>query len=159
MKPTFGLILAITVIQVICASVFLWDIGSSILGLPTPVLSWQMREAIEIAAATGLILGSALGLRLAITAYRQAQRSEASLRVARGAVAEVIEEQFAAWQLTPAEREIAWLTVKGLSYAEIASVLNRSEGTIKSLSNAIFKKAGVSGRTQLIASFIEELFE
>ena len=41
---------------------------------------------------------------------------------------------------------MAWFTIKGLSIAEIARLRGTSEGTVKAHSNAIYRKAGVSGR-------------
>jgi DNA-binding CsgD family transcriptional regulator len=70
---------------------------------------------------------------------------------------EVLEERFAEWQLTPAERDVALFSIKGLSTAEIAQIRTTSEGTVKAQTNAIYRKAGVSGRPQLLSLFIDEL--
>ena len=52
---------------------------------------------------------------------------------------------------------MALLAIKGLSLAEIAAVRKTKDGTIKAQCNAIYRKAGVTGRTQLLSLFIEEL--
>jgi len=39
----------------------------------------------------------------------------------------------------------------------MARLRDSSEGTIKAQSNAIYRKAGVSGRAQLLSLFIEDL--
>jgi DNA-binding CsgD family transcriptional regulator len=44
-----------------------------------------------------------------------------------------------------------------MSTAEIGSLRATSEGTIKAQTNAIYRKAGVSGRSQLLSLFIEDL--
>ncbi|HLS58150.1 MAG TPA: helix-turn-helix transcriptional regulator, partial [Paracoccaceae bacterium] len=62
-------------------------------------------------------------------------------------------------RLTPSERDVAWFTLKGLSIAEIARMRQTSEGTVKAQSNAIYRKAGVSGRAQLLSLFIEDLID
>jgi DNA-binding CsgD family transcriptional regulator len=49
------------------------------------------------------------------------------------------------------------LAIKGLSIAEIAAMRQTREGTVKAQCNAIYGKAGVSGRQQLLSLFIEEL--
>ena len=72
---------------------------------------------------------------------------------------QVIEERFQNWALTPAERDVALFSIKGLSTAEIADLRNTSEGTVKAQTNAIYRKAGVSGRSQLLSLFIDELME
>ena len=60
-------------------------------------------------------------------------------------------------KLSPAERDVAWFTVKGLSMQEIARMRETSDGTVKAQSNAIYRKAGVSGRYQLLSQFVDEL--
>ena len=68
-------------------------------------------------------------------------------------------ERFNAWGLTPAERDVALFAIKGLSTAEIAGLRGTSEGTVKAQSNAIYRKAGVSSRSQLLSLFIEDLLD
>jgi DNA-binding NarL/FixJ family response regulator len=46
-----------------------------------------------------------------------------------------------------------------MSIAEIATLRNTSEGTVKAQTNAIYRKAGVSGRPQLLSVFIDDLLE
>ena len=65
--------------------------------------------------------------------------------------------QFDRWELSNAERDVAMLTVKGLSVAEIAELRKTSQGTIKSQNNAIYRKADVKSRTQLVGALIDEL--
>ena len=54
---------------------------------------------------------------------------------------------------------MAWFTIKGLSIADIARLRQNSEGTVKAQSNAIYRKAGVSGRAQLVSLCIEDLID
>ena len=68
-----------------------------------------------------------------------------------------IDQQFAAWGLTPAEREVGLLLLKGLTHREIAHVRSTSERTVRQQSQAIYQKAGLSGRTALSAYFLEDL--
>jgi DNA-binding CsgD family transcriptional regulator len=49
--------------------------------------------------------------------------------------------------------------IKGFSTQDIADFRGVSEGTIKAQTNAIYRKAGVSGRSQLLNLFIDELVE
>lgn len=148
---------ALVALQVLCAGFFLWDILSTIFGVQRSPLSWEVRELLEIAAGIGLVLGAVIGMNAVLAARRDTRRAETALRAASGAFATVVEEQFESWKLTPAERDVAWLSIKGLSLAEIANLRGTSEGTIKAQSNAIYRKAGVSGRAQLLASFVEDL--
>lgn len=61
--------------------------------------------------------------------------------------------------LTPAERDVALFALKGFSLAEIAAFRATSEGTVKAQTNAIYRKAGVSGRTQLLSLFVDDLID
>ena len=94
-------------------------------------------------------------------AVRQARartaKAEAALRAASGAFMEVLEERFDDWNLTPAERDVALFAIKGMSTQEIAALRETSEGTVKAQTNAIYRKAGVSGRPQLLSLFIDDL--
>ena len=117
----------------------------------------SVHHSIELVAVVALILGivmTALQIRRIGVRHR---RIEAQLRVASGAFLELLEECFDSWALTPSERDVALLSIKGLSNADIARVRETKEGTIKAQSNAIYSKAGVSGRQQLLSLFIEEL--
>jgi DNA-binding CsgD family transcriptional regulator len=120
-------------------------------------MSWETRELIEIGASVGLVLGVGLGAALLIRTLMRNRVMESQLRQVSGAFAELMEERFAEWGLTRAERDVAWFTIKGLSIAEIARLRRTSEGTVKAHSNAIYRKAQVSGRTQLVSLFIEDL--
>ncbi|RSK34134.1 LuxR family transcriptional regulator [Rhodovulum iodosum] len=150
-------ILAILSVQAVCAVFFVSDIALTVLGLRSQPLSWQTREFLEIGAAVGLILGLVLGGLALRRTMQKAARAKAQLRVAAGAFAELMQERFDEWALTPAEREVALFCIKGLSTPEIAGLRNTSEGTVKAQTNAIYRKADVSGRPQLLGLFIEDL--
>ncbi|WP_320178308.1 helix-turn-helix transcriptional regulator [Roseovarius pacificus] len=149
--------LALFSVQFACAAVFLYDILANLLGLRAAPISWQFYEFIEIGAALGLVLGAVVSGWLLVRAITRQRRAEASLRLASGAFMQVLEERFEQWGLTPAERDVALFSVKGLSLSEIAAMRNTSDGTVKAQSNAIYRKAGVSGRAQLLSLFIDDL--
>jgi DNA-binding CsgD family transcriptional regulator len=150
-------IFAILIVQVACAVFFVSDILSSVIGLRSTPISWQLRELIEIGAAVGLVLGGILGSLALRRAHAARDAAEEKLRLASGAFMELLAERFAEWGLTPAERDVALFAIKGMSTAEIAALRNTSEGTVKAQTNAIYRKAGVSGRPQLLSLFIEDL--
>lgn len=150
-------ILVLLAVQVACAVFFVSDILTGIVGLRSTPVSWQVRELIEIGAALGLVLGAVLGALALRRAQAARVAAEQKLRAASGAFMELMAERFAEWGLTPAERDVALFAVKGLSTAEIATLRNTSEGTVKAQTNAIYRKAGVSGRPQLLSLFIDDL--
>lgn len=150
---------ALVPLQLLFMGFFVWDIAAGVLGLRSEPISWAMRELIEIGAALGLIVGFLIGVWALLVTIRRNRAMEGQLRAASGAFAELLEERFQGWGLTPAERDVAWFTLKGFSIAEIASLRDTSEGTVKAQGNAIYRKAGVSGRTQLLSLFIEDMLE
>ena len=87
------------------------------------------------------------------------REAEAKLRAASRAFMELLEERFSAWALTRAERDVALFAIKGMSTQEIAALRQTSEGTVKAQTAAIYRKAGVTGRPQLLSLFIEDLME
>jgi len=68
-----------------------------------------------------------------------------------------IDDQFGRWQLTTAEREVALLLLKGLSHKEIASARGVGEPTVRQQAQAVYRKAGLAGRSELAAFFLEDL--
>jgi DNA-binding CsgD family transcriptional regulator len=70
---------------------------------------------------------------------------------------EAIDAQFARWNLTEAEREVALLLLKGLSLKEAAAVRATTERTIRAQARSIYSKAGLTGRAALSAFFLEDL--
>ena len=109
------------------------------------------------------MISTALVLSLFFTGFEirkvlgRQNRMESQLKAASGAFADLLEDYFETWALTPSERDVALLAIKGLSIAEIAGLRETKEGTIKAQCNAIYRKAGVTGRPQLLSLFIEEL--
>lgn len=81
---------------------------------------------------------------------RRAQHALAGLAAA-------IDQQLQAWQLTPAEREVAFGLLRGFSHKRIAALTDRSERTVRQHAIAVYQKAGLAGRAELAAYFLEGL--
>ena len=137
-------------LQLGCGAVFLSDL----------IGEWRaqrLHAEIELVAVFALALGAALFLREALHLTRRNRRVERELQAASGAFQDVMAQNFADWGLTPAERDVALLSIKGVPIAEIARLRDTREGTIKAQSTAIYRKAGVSNRAELISVMVEEL--
>ena len=69
---------------------------------------------------------------------------------------QVIQKQFDTWQLTPSEKEVASLLLKGLSFDEIANVRNTKEKTVRQQATSIYRKSGLGSRHEFAAWFFED---
>ena len=74
-----------------------------------------------------------------------------------GELFNVIQDQFVQWKLSPSERDVALLLIKGLSMKEIAEHRNVKEKTVRLQASNIYSKSGYAGRHELAAHFIEDL--
>ncbi|HRE91789.1 MAG TPA: helix-turn-helix transcriptional regulator [Myxococcota bacterium] len=102
-------------------------------------------------------LSSAQDERERLRAEALAWRKEATDAV--NGLAHAIDRQFERWSLTGAEREVALLLLKGLSHKEVATARGTSERTVRQQSLMVYKKAGVTGRAELSAFFLEDLLD
>jgi DNA-binding CsgD family transcriptional regulator len=66
-----------------------------------------------------------------------------------------VEEQLGRWNLTPAEREVAILLLKGHGHKQIAARTGRSERTVRQHAVSVYEKSGLGGRAELAAFFLE----
>lgn len=146
-------------VQILCAAFFVAQILITVLGLDVGPFDWVYIELIEIGAAIGLLLGVAMGAFALTKSRARTIKAEEALRRARSAFRDVLDERFAEWELTEAERDVALFAIKGFATHDIAGFRGVSEGTVKAQTNAIYRKAGVTGRPQLLSLFIDELVE
>ena len=69
----------------------------------------------------------------------------------------LIQSQFVIWGLTSAEKDVALLLVKGLSFSEIATIRGTTNNTVRNQAHTIYSKSNLKSRTELAAYFMEEL--
>jgi DNA-binding CsgD family transcriptional regulator len=98
----------------------------------------------------------ALAERLKVTEAEAARWREEARDLLNGLGA-ALDRQFERWALSPAEKEVALLLLKGLSHKEIAEIRSVTEATARQQARAVYKKAGLSGRNDLAAFFLEDL--
>ena len=144
------------VVQALCATFFVFDAVGDWMGRPEPThaTGYHTFELLLSLALVGGLTATVLQIR---TLSRRQHEMRRQLDVASGAFSQLIEQQFTEWQLSSAERDVALLAIKGLPVAEIATLRQTKEGTVKAQCAAVYRKAGVTGRLQLLSYFIEEL--
>ncbi len=87
----------------------------------------------------------------------QMERFREESRAHLEGLAVAIDRQLLRWSFSPAERDVALLLLKGLSLKEIAAARGTSERTVRQQALALYRKAGLSGRAELSAYFLEDL--
>lgn len=149
-----GALVALILFQAACTSLFVADVLDDIREAGRITLHLNA----ELFANLGLIAGIAVEAVVLWKLLRRQALADRAISVARGAMADLMDEQFRHWGLTPAEADVASFTIKGFSISETAGLRGSSEATVKSHLNSVYRKAGVAGRTQLVSVFVEELF-
>jgi len=137
-------------------------IGVAALGRRAVSLSKEKRALVQ---KTESLQGEAAALRDEADELRtklaassaEAERWRAEAKELVKGLATAIDREFERWGLSPAEREVGLLLLKGLSHQEIADVRGVSERTVRQQSRGLYKKAGLSGRADLSAYFLEDL--
>lgn len=151
-----GLLFGLILFQSVCATFFVIDVAADLEAVWPDVLgSGHLMP--ELGATLGLLLGIGCEALVLWRLLRRQARLQQGMSVAAGALAEVMEGFFAEWALTPAEADVARFTVKGYAIAEIAGFRGSAEATVKTHLNAIYRKAGVAGRAQLVSLLVEDL--
>ncbi len=124
-------------------------------GIGIALAAWQTRQ---LRAAERLAVAEVRKLDERLVATRaQAEQWRRETRELRAGLGLAIEKQLDAWGLTKAEKEIALLLLKGLSHKQVAAARGVGETTVRQQSRAIYQKAGVDGRHDLAAFFLEGL--
>lgn len=143
---------AVLVVQALAVVFFLGDVVGDIVtaGFTAHI---YIEALVSLALFAGFVL-SGVGLRRTLDRMRA---QEQALAVAAGSLHDVIETQFAEWGLTAAERDVGLLALKGLDVAEIADMRGAASGTVRAQLSRVYAKAGVTGRAQFAAIFVEDL--
>lgn len=118
-----------------------------------------LASTMELFVAFALLFGVLVGGFLTRHLWLQARREREALRLARGAVGEMIAERFAGWNLTSAEAEVALFALKGFSANEIADLRKSAPGTVRAQLSQIYAKAGVTTQSMLVSLFLDELID
>lgn len=158
--------LLLTLLLVVVATLALVDVlGDWRSGGSTGHIGLELLSVGTAVLGLGWVWADSLRLRARLTeAHRSLARARTDAEIWRQRHAEVvrglsqaIDQQLETWRLTPAEKEIAFLLLKGLSFKEIAAVRDASERTVRQQALAVYAKSGLGGRAELAAFFLEDL--
>lgn len=111
------LLAAIILAQFLCALFFLGDAADDLISGTT--IDGAM-FTLELIATVALFAGVIYLARELRQLLGEMERMEGSIRAARGEMAEVIDAFFTEWNLTPSERDVALLMLKGIDNEQIA---------------------------------------
>jgi DNA-binding CsgD family transcriptional regulator len=165
--PLLGVVLALVVLG-----------GTADLILDRHTSWWSPHVAFELA-----IIAISLGLAVVLwrgwwRAARELGRTSRALAATRRSLAEreaeqdawrrraeaeregfgrAIDAQFAAWGLTPTEREVAFLLLQGHGHKQVAARTGRGERTVRQHAVSVYEKSGLDGRAELAAFFLQDL--
>lgn len=74
-----------------------------------------------------------------------------------GEFIKVVTLQFEQWNLTPTEKEVGWMILKGYSFNDIASFRESREKTVRHHAAKIYAKSTTANRSEFAAFFLEDL--
>lgn len=155
-RAPYGLVLLILV-QILCAVFFLADIIDDY--RETGWASDRFHMGLETVATLTLVAAIVFEIRFILTLLRRKAHLERSVSIATSAMHDVIDAHFRAWDLTPAETDVATFLVKGFGIHDIARLRGSAEGTVKSQLNAIYRKSGTHNRGEVLALIIDSLMD
>lgn len=141
------------ILQALCATFFLVDV----IGDFVERADGRLHLDLEVIAVLGLCAGVILMLFELRDLLARMETMDSGIRAARGDMAGLIAKFFDDWRLTPSEREVAMLVLKGFDNEAIASLRGVAAGTVRAQTARIYAKAGVDGRAQLFGIFMDEL--
>lgn len=153
-----AVIIAVMLVQAACAGYFLYDVTTDFV---TNEYGSPFAPHLLIEALANLVLIAAIALEAAYLKgiLRRQVHDARVVEVASGALRDAITAYFDDWRLTQAEAAVAELVIKGKSIADIAAARGSAEGTIKTQLNAVYRKAGVAGRSELVSILIGDLLD
>ena len=144
------------IVMAVCEAFFLIDVLADVLRIDINT-SWFEHEHIEVFSVIALAVALIVIGRQIVHLLKEHRQAKASVQVASGELIKVINTHFDEWNLSASERDVAMLLIKGMSTQEIADLRDTKTGTVKSQSSAVYQKANVRGRNELVAFFVEDL--
>lgn len=150
-------IVAIILLQSVCAIFFIFDVVGDLSSYELSNAE-KLHLAAESVASITLIVAIILEISVLRNILLRKTHLEDQLTRSQKSLHEIVVHQLHAWELTPAEFDVAMFVFKGLNPPEIAELRGTSEGTIKAQLSAVYRKANVQNRAELLVSIIDGLY-
>ncbi|MAY42296.1 MULTISPECIES: helix-turn-helix transcriptional regulator [unclassified Neptuniibacter] len=150
-------ILAIILLQSVCAIFFIFDVVGDLSNYELSNAE-KLHLAAESVASIALIVAILLEISVLRNILLRKAHLEDQLTRSQKNLHEIVEYQLREWKLTPAEFDVAMFVFKGLNPPEIAELRGTSEGTIKAQLSAVYRKADVQNRAELLVSIIDNIY-
>ncbi len=113
----------------------------------------------ELLSAAFLLVAYNISHRYQLALKRFGDSEHRTLEALRSQFDALIQQRFDDWGLSSAERDVALLSFRGLKVSEIAEARGTRDGTVKAQLSAVFHKAGVSSKSELLAVFMDQFLD
>jgi DNA-binding CsgD family transcriptional regulator len=149
-------LVVLILVQSLCAAFFLSDALADVIDVgPAAFRQWHL--IVESIASLALFLAIGVEVRMLGLMVTRQRRMARAVTAAAGGLHDLVEAYFADWGLTASEKDVAWLSLKGLSIQEVAEIRGSAEGTVKAHLHAVYRKGNIAGRNALLALLVEDL--
>lgn len=104
-----------------------------------------------VAVSMALVAGVRYLVKVRVRLYGEEQRN---YLLAQNLV-EILDLQMSEWKMTPSEKDIAWLIIKGYRFSEIAELRGVKESTTRLQATSLYAKADVKSRSEFVAEIFQ----
>ena len=158
-----GLVTIFFVAKLIAFSFFMFDVAFDLHNSFRNMQPFNSGELVHLAFEALAVF--ALGSGIFVTSQymgllREEQKgAELSLYQLRNDFHGLAKQKFKNWGLTPAEKDVSILLLKGLGTVEISEIRSTKLGTVKLQVHKVLQKAGATNRAEFLSLFIDEFLD
>jgi len=126
----------------------------------TPYESGELVHLLfEVFAVFALGTGIFVTMQYMALLRERQQDAELSLHHLRKDFGGLMQAKFERWSLTPAEKDISVLLLKGLGTSEISEIRSTKLGTVKLQVHKVLQKAGAANRAEFMSLFMDDFLD
>jgi len=126
-------------------------------------MSYQGTELLHITFEIVAVISLVIGIFEVLNKVRYLEieklRQTNQLKHLREDFDELVHRKFSNWGLSPAERDVALMMLRGLTVEQISEIRDVSKGTIKVQSHKIMQKADVGSRVEFMSIFLDDFID